>query len=101
MVDFIQAGVTLTPSENETRWPGGRGSFIVDDGGTVITSAKLQATFDVAAGPQDIDAALSVTGTGVVNFELPAQTRLNVVAVAGAGTFALVAARPITEKGAT
>ena len=101
MVDFVQAGVTRTLGENEALWRGGRGSFIVDDGGTTITSAKLQATFDVAAGPQDIDPALSVTGTGVVNFELPSGTRLNVVVDAGAGTFALVAARRITEVGAT
>ena len=101
MVDFVKEGVTLTLSETEKLWEGGRGSFIVDDGGTTITSAKLQATFDAALGPQDIDAALTVTATGVVNFELPRHTKLSVVATEGAGTFALISARRITEIRAT
>ncbi len=98
MVDFVQAGVTLTPNDNETFWRGGPGSFIVDTGGTTVTLAKLQASFDTGIGAMDIDPALSLTGiiAQAMNFELP-PCRLSVVVTAGGGSFDLVSARPITE----
>lgn len=96
MVDFVINGITQTPSASELSWDGGRGSFIVS--GT-FTSVTLQAEFQPDAGAQGIDAALELTATGVVNFELPANCILSVVIVGGPPDY--VAARRITEKGAT
>ena len=99
MVDFVNPGGTLTPNATLRTWPGGRGAFIVN--GTGFTSAELRADFLSGAGPQGLDGALTVTATGVVNFELPSNCLISVVLVAGGGSFAHVAARRITEVRAT
>ena len=99
MVDFVRNGVTLSPSPLELQWRGGRGSFVVE--GTSFTSAQLLAEFDPTVGAQFVDSALTVSATGVVNFELPTNCLLSVVLVPGAGSIDFVAALPIVEKGKT
>ncbi len=96
MVDFVRSGTTLTPSDSELNWNGGRGSFVVS--GT-FTSVQLLAQFDPTVGPQVIDPALTVTATGVVNFELPNNCILSIIVVGGPPDY--VSAIPIMEKGKT
>ena len=97
-MDFYQDG---SPTGNtELLWPGGRGSFIVNGGS--YTSVELQAQFDNLAGFQSLDTALLIGPNiaGVVNFELPAGTKVTAVVI-GAVALEHVAIRPITEVGAT
>jgi len=97
-MDFYQDGAVT--GNVELRWPGGRGSFIVN--GTTYTSVELQAKFDNLADYQSLDAALLIgpNVSAVVNFELPANTLVKAVIV-GDTTLEHVAIRPITEVGAT
>ena len=99
MVDFVVDGVTQTLTTTERLWEGGRGSFVVN--GTGFTDATLQADFLSGAGAQALDGALTVTATGVVNFELPRGCLVSVVLTVGGGSFEHVGARRITEVGAT
>lgn len=74
---FIQGGVERVLTEQEKRWFGGKGSFILN-GADVAGGVTLLADFGVGAGPQVIDSDLTLSAIGVINFELPAGVKLSI-----------------------